>query len=535
MSTETLLVELGTEELPPKALKSLGLAFRDGITRGLQQRELAFGEVQWFASPRRLAVLIAEVQLQAPDKDTEVLGPPLARARDDSGNWTPAAMGFANKQGVEPDQLQTIDTPKGPRLGLRDTVRGVCAKDCLNDIIQGAIQTLPIPKRMRWGASRVEFVRPVHWIVAMLGQDCDHGEILGVTTGNTTRGHRFHSSGVIVLDRPEEYVGALADARVVASFEQRQQMIRDQIETEASALQATAVIDQDLLDEVTGLVEWPVALTGSFEERFLKVPAEALVSSMKEHQKYFHLVDGKGELKPHFITIANIESKDPVQVIAGNERVIRPRLSDAAFFFETDKKTALADRVQQLDSIVFQQQLGTLHDKTRRMVGLAGALATRIGGSAVLAERAALLSKTDLMTDMVLEFADMQGIAGSYYALHDGEEADVASALTQQYWPKFAGDRLPQTTTACALGLADRLDTLVGIFGISQPPHRLQRSLRPAPGIAGGITHNGGEGSGPGSVRMPGAGRGPIPGQCDRRRHLRSGVRLHDRALPRMV
>jgi glycyl-tRNA synthetase beta chain len=470
VSTEALLVELGTEELPPKALKSLGLAFRDSITRGLQQRELGFGEVQWFATPRRLAVLITEVQLQAPDKDLEVLGPPLDRARDASGDWTPAASGFAKKQGVEPDQLQTIDTPKGPRLGLRSTVRGVTAKDCLNDIILSGVQALPVPKRMRWGASRVEFVRPVHWIVAMLGQDCDHGEILDLTTGNTTRGHRFHSSGAITLARPEDYIGALADARVVASFELRQQMIRDQIETEASALQATAVIDQDLLDEVTGLVEWPVALTGSFEERFLEVPAEALVLSMKEHQKYFHLVDGEGKLRPNFITISNIESKDPVQVIAGNERVIRPRLSDAAFFFETDKKTALSDRVPQLSSIVFQQKLGTLNDKTQRVVKLAGALATRLGSSAQLAERAALLSKTDLMTDMVLEFADMQGIAGSYYALHDGEEADVASALAQQYWPKFAGDRLPQTPTGCALGLADRLDTLVGIFGIGQPP-----------------------------------------------------------------
>ncbi len=470
MSTETLLVELGTEELPPKALKSLGLAFRDGITAGLQQRELGFGEAQWFASPRRLAVLICEVQLQAPDKDIEVLGPPLDRARDTSGNWTPAASGFAKKQGVEPDQLQAIDTPKGPRLGLRSTVRGVTAKNCLNDIIQGSVQALPIPKRMRWGDSRIEFVRPVHWVVAMLGQDCDHGEILGLTTGNTTRGHRFHSSGTISLNRPEDYVRALADARVVVSFEQRQQMIREQIETEASALKATAVIDQDLLDEVTGLVEWPVALTGSFEERFLEVPAEALVSSMKEHQKYFHLVDREGKLIPNFITISNIESKDPVQVIAGNERVIRPRLSDAAFFFETDKKIPLADRVAQLDSIVFQQKLGTLNDKTQRVVKLAGALAARIGASVELAERAALLSKTDLMTDMVLEFSDMQGIAGSYYALHDGEEADVASALAQQYWPKFAGDRLPDTATGCALGLADRLDTLVGIFGIGQPP-----------------------------------------------------------------
>jgi glycyl-tRNA synthetase beta chain len=470
MSTETLLIELGTEELPPKALKSLGLSFRDGIVAGLKQRELGFDDVQWFATPRRLAVQIAGVQLRAEDKEIEVLGPPVDRARDADGNWTPAAAGFAKKQGVTPEDLQNIDTPKGTRLGLTRTEAGLATADCLNDIINDSISALPIPKRMRWGANRVEFVRPVHWVVAMLGNDCDHGEILGLPTGNTTRGHRFHSSGEIVLDKPEDYVQALADARVVASFEQRQQMIRDQVEVEASALQATAVIDPDLLDEVTGLVEWPVALTGSFEERFLEVPAEALISSMKEHQKYFHLVDHQGQLKPNFITLSNIESKDPVQVIAGNERVIRPRLSDAAFFFETDKKTPLADRVEKLQSIVFQQKLGTLADKTRRVQALAGALAAKIGAPVDLAERAALLSKTDLVTDMVLEFSDMQGIAGSYYALHDGEDAKVASALAQQYWPKFAGDKLPETTTACALGLADRLDTLVGIFGIGQPP-----------------------------------------------------------------
>lgn len=470
MNTDTLLIELGTEELPPKALKSLGLAFRDGIVAGLIQRELAHGDVQWFASPRRLAVQIAQVQLQAQDKQIQVLGPPADRARDDAGNWTPAAMGFAKKQGVTPDELQPIETPKGTRLGLEKTEQGLATRDCLNDIIHESIAQLPIPKRMRWGASRIEFVRPAHWIVAMLGQDSEHGEVLGLKTGNVTRGHRFHSSGDIILEKPEDYVQALADAYVIANFELRQEMIREQIEVEASALKATAVIDPALLDEVTGLVEWPVALTGSFEERFLAVPAEALVSSMKEHQKYFHLVDDQGQLKPNFITLCNIESEDPFQVIAGNERVIRPRLSDAAFFFETDKKTPLAARVEKLQSIVFQQKLGTLLDKTHRVEQLAGALAPDIGAPVELAKRAALLSKTDLGCEMVLEFSDMQGIAGSYYAAHDGEPADVAAALAQQYWPKFAGDRLPETPTACALGLADRLDTLVGIFGIGQPP-----------------------------------------------------------------
>lgn len=470
MSTETLLVELGTEELPPKALKSLGLAFRDGIVAGLARRELAHGPVQWFATPRRLAVQIAKVQLRGADRQLELLGPPADRARDGAGNWTPAATGFARKQGVEPEALQEIETPKGARLGLHRTEPGVSTAEVLNDIIHESIAALPIPKRMRWGASRVEFVRPVHWVVAMLGRDANHGEVLGLPTGNRTRGHRFHAPEEIALERPEDYEQALAEAKVVADFAQRQQMIREQVEVEASALDAKAVIDGDLLDEVTGLVEWPVALTGSFEERFLEVPAEALVSSMKEHQKYFHVVGGDGTLKPHFITLANIESEDPVQVIAGNERVIRPRLSDAAFFYETDRKTPLADRVEKLESIVFQQKLGTVADKTRRLEVLAGALADKIGAPTEQAQRAALLSKTDLVTEMVLEFADMQGIAGSYYALHDGEPDDVASALAQQYWPRFAGDQLPETVTACALGLADRLDTLVGIFGIGQPP-----------------------------------------------------------------
>jgi len=470
MATDTLLVELGTEELPPKALKSLGLAFRDGIVHGLQERQLAFGDVQWFATPRRLAVLIEEVQLRAADQSVEVLGPPLASARDADGNWTPAAMGFARKQGVEPEQLEEFDTPKGPRLGLRSIVTGASTSASLNAIVHSSIQQLPIPKRMRWGASRVEFVRPVHWVVAMLGSDSDHGEILGLPTGNTTRGHRFHSSGDIRLERPEDYPDALARAKVIASFEQRRNVIREQVEAQAQAVGATAVIDEDLLDEVTGLVEWPVALTGSFEARFLEVPAEALVSSMKEHQKYFHLVGEQGELKPNFITVANIESRDPAQVVAGNERVIRPRLSDAAFFFETDKKTRLEERVARLESVVFQQKLGTLLEKTQRVVRVAAGLAERMGSPVALAERAALLSKTDLLTEMVLEFADMQGIAGSYYALHDGEDKDVAAALAQQYWPKFAGDRLPENPTASALGLADRLDTLVGIFGIGQPP-----------------------------------------------------------------
>ena len=468
--TDTLLVELGTEELPPKALRALGTAFRDGIVGGLAQRGLEHGAVQWFASPRRLAVLIDAVALQAPDREQEIQGPPADKARDEQGNWTPAALGFARKQGLEPDALSVVDTPKGPRLCLRTTLRGSQLRADFNDIIHASIRELPIPKRMRWGASRVEFVRPVHWVVAMLGSECDFGPVLGLPTGNTTRGHRFHSSGEIRLQRPQEYVEKLAAAKVIADFDERQAMIRAQIEVEASALQAHAVIDPDLLDEVTGLVEWPVALTGNFESRFLSVPAEALVSSMKEHQKYFHLVDADGALLPHFITLCNIESTDPAQVIAGNERVIRPRLSDAAFFFETDKKQSLHSRLDGLRTIVFQQKLGSLYDKSQRVARLAGELAALLGGNAADAQRAGLLCKADLGTQMVLEFADMQGIAGAYYARHDGEAENVAAAVEEHYWPRYAGDRLPTGLTAAAVGVADRLDTLVGIFGIGQPP-----------------------------------------------------------------
>ncbi|NQX87205.1 MAG: glycine--tRNA ligase subunit beta [Halioglobus sp.] len=470
MNTENLLVEIGTEELPPKALQPLALAFRDGIVTGLSQRDLCHGEVRWFATPRRLAVFIADVLLEAPEKQIETLGPPADKARDAAGNWTPAAAGFAKKQGVLPEGLQILETPKGKRLGLRRAAAGAKATQVVNEIIREAIQGLPIPKRMRWGAGREDFVRPVHWIVAMLGLDADHGKIFDLPTSNITYGHRVHSAGPITLSCPENYEAALLEARVVACFEQRRELIRKQAHAQAQGLEANVIIDSDLLDEVTGLVEWPVALTGTFDDRFLAVPSEALISSMKEHQKYFHVEDAGGALKPRFITIANIESADPDQVIAGNERVIRPRLADAAFFFETDKKTPLAERVDALANIVFQQKLGSLYDKTLRVTRLTGLLAPEVGASTALATRAARLCKADLVTDMVLEFADMQGVAGSYYALHDGEEPEVAAAIAQQYWPKFSGDRLPESASACTLGVADRLDTLVGIFGIGQPP-----------------------------------------------------------------
>jgi glycyl-tRNA synthetase beta chain len=470
MSTEHFLVEIGTEELPPRALKSLSDAFTGGIVAGLADRQLRHGHVEAFASPRRLAVSIEDLQLQGDDQAVELLGPPADRARDADGNWTPAAEGFARKQGVTADQLETVDTAKGPRLAYRSIVGGAQATQCLPEIVNDSIRALPIPKRMRWGAGRTEFVRPVHWVTLLLGSETIDCEVLGKTSGSTTRGHRFHSEGELQLAHASEYEQVLADAMVVASYEKRRESVKAQVEAAAAKLGAQAVIAEDLLDEVTALVEWPVALAGSFEERFLQVPAEALISSMKEHQKYFHLVDAAGELLPHFITVANIESSDPQQVIEGNERVIRPRLSDADFFFSSDKKIRLEDRVEQLKSIVFQQQLGTLYDKTQRLVALAGDLALQIDADESLTRRAALLCKTDLLTLMVGEFADMQGIAGRYYAINDREPEAVADAMQQHYWPRFSGDTLPLSLVATAVALADRLDTLVGIFGIGQAP-----------------------------------------------------------------
>ncbi|GAB1262657.1 glycine--tRNA ligase subunit beta [Aurantivibrio plasticivorans] len=466
-----LLIELGTEELPPKALKNLATAFHDGIVAGLQQRDLTFDNSEWFATPRRLAVRVTALIEAAPDKELEIHGPPVKAAKDKDGNWTKAAEGFAKKNNVAPEDLLELDTPKGPRLGIKSTAKGVTAQDSVSEIIKESLDKLPIPKRMRWGSSRAEFIRPVHWLVVLYGNSVIPVEVLGITATQETRGHRFHCNTSFAINSVNGYEAQLeSEGHIIADYSRRQAMIKEQVEAEAKKLGGVAVIDQDLLDEVTALVEWPVALAGSFEERFLAVPAEALISSMKEHQKYFHVVNDKGELLPNFITVSNIVSADPQQVINGNERVIRPRLSDAAFFFETDKQTSLESRVEKLKTIVFQQQLGTLFEKAERVKAIAGYIAEAIGADSKDAERAALLAKADLVSDMVLEFDTMQGIAGYYYALNDGESETVAEAIKDQYLPRFAGDALPSSAVACAVALADRIDTLTGIFGIGQPP-----------------------------------------------------------------
>ncbi|GAB5412568.1 MAG: glycine--tRNA ligase subunit beta [Congregibacter sp.] len=470
MSANTLLFELGCEELPSSSLKQLGEALPVLVSQKLTERGLSFERCQWFAAPRRLAVQIDGLIEQAPDETKEALGPPVAQAKDDSGDWTKAAIGFAKRQGLSPDDLEVFDTPKGERLGIRQTLPGAKTRDCLTQIFNEAVAELPVAKRMRWGASRKEFARPVHWVVLMYGAEHSFGKVMEIESGNQSFGHRFHAPDAVTFNTADEYQSRLRDAHVVADFAERQAMIVDQVDKVADEQGAKAHIDEALLDEVTSLVEWPVALAGKFDEEFLKVPAEALISSMQSHQKYFPVMDASGGLMPAFITVSNIESRDPSQVIKGNERVIRPRLADAAFFFEQDLQQSLEARRQRLDAVVFQDKLGSLGDKSARIEQIAGAIAESIGADVAQSQRAAQLCKADLVSEMVLEFADMQGIAGAYYARNDGEDAVVADAIEQHYWPKQSGSELPRSKEALAVALADRLDTLYGIFGIGQIP-----------------------------------------------------------------
>jgi glycyl-tRNA synthetase beta chain len=466
------LVELGTEELPPKALLSLSAAFSQGIVDRLKAENLSFGQVTAYAAPRRLALVIESLDTQAPNAELVAWGPPVAVAFDAEGQPTRAAEAFANKNGLAVSDLGSHVENDGQqdKLCVRRTETGAKTRTLLADVINGSLGALPIPKRMRWGNSKEEFVRPVQWAVLLFDAAVCEETILGVTSGNISRGHRFHSPGDIVIESPQSYVQQLEDAFVIADFGKRREIIRSGVEQLAARLQGSAVIDPDLLDEVSALNEWPVPLMGRFDEHFLQVPAQALISSMKEHQKYFHLVDAQGQLMSAFITVANIESRDPSQVINGNERVIRPRLADAAFFYTNDKNSSLESRRESLKQVVFQVALGSVYDKTQRVAALAETLCSDTGAEPAMARRAAQLSKSDLVTDMVGEFDDLQGIMGRDYALNDGEPEEVAEALFEQYLPRFAGDLVPSTATGATLALADRLDSLVGIFSIGQQP-----------------------------------------------------------------
>lgn len=470
-SQRDLLIEIGTEELPPKALLKLSNAFTNGISEGLQKAELGFVSIESFAAPRRLAVLVKQLDPAQADKSVERRGPALNAAFDEKGNPTKATEGFARSCGATMEQLEKLETDKGAWLVFNSTQQGRPTAELIPEILKSALDKLPIPKRMRWGDLDAEFVRPVHWVVLLFGDEVIDAEVLSVRSGRDTYGHRFHHPEPIYLGEPAAY-GPLLETtgRVIAEFDKRREAIRAQVMLAAEEIGGNAIIDDDLLNEVTGLVEWPMAVLGSFEQRFLEVPPECLISAMKGHQKYFHLLDKDGNLMPNFITVSNIESRNPDYVRKGNERVIRPRLTDADFFWNQDRKQKLGDRIDSLKTVVFQQKLGTLHEKSRRVADLAARIAEAISAEPTHATRAALLAKCDLMTDMVNEFPELQGIMGRYYAQHDGEPDEVSLALDEQYMPRFAGDQLPRTGTGQALAVADKLDTLVGIFGIGQVP-----------------------------------------------------------------
>ena len=471
MTTENFLVEIGTEELPPKALKTLATSFADNVEAELNQAGLTFDKIEWFAAPRRLAVKVLNLATQQPSKEIEKRGPAVSAAFDAEGKPTKAAEGWARGCGITVEQAERIATDKGEWLVHRAKIEGQPTKNLLNDIVANALTKLPIPKPMRWADKTVQFIRPVHTVTMLLGDELIEGEILGVASARTIRGHRFLGEKEFEIQHADQYPQLLREkGSVVAGFNERKAEILAKSQAKATALGGVADIEESLLEEVTSLVEYPNVLAAKFEERFLAVPAEALVYTMKGDQKYFPIYDKDGKLLPHFIFVSNINPEDPTAIIEGNEKVVRPRLTDAEFFFKTDLKQKLVDRLPRLETVLFQQQLGTLKDKTDRIEQLAGEIAKQIGADEAKAKRAGLLSKCDLMTNMVFEFTDTQGVMGMHYARHDGEDEEVAVALNEQYMPRFAGDELPKSLVASAVALADKFDTLTGIFGIGQAP-----------------------------------------------------------------
>ena len=471
MTTQNFLVEIGTEELPPKALKTLATSFADNVEAELNQAGLTFDKIEWFAAPRRLAVKVLNLATQQPSKEIEKRGPAVSAAFDAEGKPTKAAEGWARGCGITVEQAERITTDKGEWLVHRAKIEGQPTKNLLNDIVANALAKLPIPKPMRWADKTVQFIRPVHTVTMLLGDELIEGEILGVASARTIRGHRFLGEKEFEIQHADQYPQLLREkGSVVADFNERKAEILAKSQAKATALGGVADIEESLLEEVTSLVEYPNVLAAKFEDRFLSVPAEALVYTMKGDQKYFPIYDKDGKLLPHFIFVSNINPEDPTAIIEGNEKVVRPRLTDAEFFFKTDLKQKLVDRLPRLETVLFQQQLGTLKDKTDRIEQLAGEIAKQIGADEAKAKRAGLLSKCDLMTNMVFEFTDTQGVMGMHYARHDGEDEEVAVALNEQYMPRFAGDELPKSLVASAVALADKFDTLTGIFGIGQAP-----------------------------------------------------------------
>jgi glycyl-tRNA synthetase beta chain len=464
------LVEIGTEELPPKALRELMLAFGTELTAAIDGARLAHGAVHSYASPRRLAVLVENLAERQPDRRSTQKGPPVSVAFDADGNPTAAGLAFAERCGVAAAELGRDKTDRGEWVSCELVETGQGAADLVPALVENALAALPVPRRMRWGAGDVEFVRPIHWIVLLHGNKALPATVLGIPAGRASRGHRFHCKRPLDIGQPGDYLATLESGHVIADFAQRRDVVRRGVEAEAARAGGHVVDGERLYDEVTALVEWPVAMTGKFDAAYLRLPREVVVSTLTGHQRYFPIADDAGQLMPRFVVVANLESKDPEQVRDGNERVIRPRLADAAFFWDVDRRMPLADRFDALRDVVYQQGLGSLAAKSERTARLAAVMAGALGESPDTLERAARLAKCDLVTGMVGEFPELQGTMGGYYAAADGEPAAVAAAIGEHYLPRFAGDGLPETMPGRILAVADRLDTLAGIFCIGKRP-----------------------------------------------------------------
>lgn len=469
-NTNDLLFELGCEELPPKSLLKLSNALLNGIESGLKEANLAYSSAHAYASPRRLAVIIKALNSAQPDKSVEKRGPAVQAAFSDDGTPSKAAEGFARGCGTTVDKLDRLKTDKGEWLAFNQEVKGLATEQLIPEIIAKSIHLLPIAKRMRWGSYSTEFVRPVHWAVLLFGENVIEAEILGLKTGNQSQGHRFHAPEAVTIKNADSYLTTLEQCKVIADFSQRQQIIKEKANAAADSVAGVAHIEADLLEEIAALNEWPVPVLGNFDGRFLELPNEVLITTMQSNQKYFPIKNKEGDLLAHFITFSNIESSHPQSIQEGNERVIMPRLADAEFFWKQDRKQKLEDRVASLETIVFQKTLGTLGDKTKRVEQLAEYIAQQLNADVTLAKRAAYLAKTDLMTDMVGEFASLQGIVGRYYALADNEPAEVAIAIEEQYFPKQSGSATPASRTGQILSLAEKIDTLTGIFSANLIP-----------------------------------------------------------------
>ncbi|OCG39999.1 glycine--tRNA ligase subunit beta [Gilliamella apicola] len=471
MMQKTFLVEIGTEELPPKSLRTLAESFAANFIQQLDNANLEHGEVLWYASPRRLALKVLNLNDTQPDSQIVKRGPAVSAAFDANGNATKAAEGWARGCGITVDQAERIQTDKGEWLSYTQNQKGQPVVNLLCDMVKTALSKLPIPKPMRWAARQVEFIRPCHTVTMLYGDELVPGTILEIKSDRIIRGHRFMGEQEFTIDTADQYPEILEQrGKVIADYDKRKSIIKQQAAEEAAKLNGKADLTDNLLEEVSSLVEWPVVLTAKFEERFLEVPAESLVYTMKGDQKYFPVYDKQGKLLPNFIFVANIDSKDPQVVISGNEKVVRPRLADAEFFYQTDLKQRLEDRLSRLETVLFQQQLGTVRDKAIRIESLSGFIADKIGADVEQAKRAGKLTKCDLVTNTVFEFPETQGIMGRYLALKDGESIEVATAIEEQYKPRFAGDELPSTAISCAVSIAEKLDTLAGIFGIGQHP-----------------------------------------------------------------